>query len=75
MNINYGQGDFWLVLTNANGNLTFEKNYGGSDTDFGNAAILTSSGQIVMAGSSESSNFDVPNNQGGKDVLVIKLKN
>lgn len=72
---NYGQGDFWLALTNGEGNLTFEKNYGGSATDFGNAAILTSSGQIVMGGSSESSDFDVPNNQGGKDVLIIKLKN
>lgn len=72
---NYGQSDFWLVLANANGNLIFEKNYGGSATDFGNDAILTSSGQIVMAGSSESSDFDVPNNQGGKDVLIIKLKN
>ncbi len=72
---NYGQSDFWLVLANANGNLIFEKNYGGSSTDFGNDAILTSSGQIVLAGSSESSDFDVSNNQGGKDVLIIKLKN
>lgn len=72
---NYGQSDFWLVLANANGNLIFEKNYGGSATDFGNDAIFTSTGQIVMAGSSESSDFDVPNNQGGKDVLIIKLKN
>src|SRR5690606_6395457 len=71
---NYGQSDYWLVLTNANGNLFFEKNYGGSGTDFGNAAILSSSGQIVMAGSSESNDFDVSNNQGGKDVLIIKLK-
>lgn len=72
---NYGQSDFWLVLANGEGSLTFEKNYGGSDTDFGNDALLTTSGQIVMAGSSESSDLDVPNNQGGKDVLIIKLKN
>jgi len=72
---NYGQSDFWLVLSNSNGGIIFEKNYGGSATDFGNDAILTLSGQIVMAGSSESSDFDVPNNQGGKDVLIIKLKN
>jgi hypothetical protein len=72
---NYGQSDFWLVLANANGNLFFEKNYGGSSADFGNDAILTSSDQILIVGSSESSDFDVPNNQGGKDVLIIKLKN
>lgn len=72
---NYGQSDFWLVIADSNGNLDFEKNYGGSATDFGNGAVFTSSGHIVMAGNSESSDVDVPNNQGGKDVLIIKLKN
>ncbi len=71
---NYGQSDFWLVLVNANGNLFFEKNYGGSATDFCNDAILTPTGQIVLAGSSESTDFDVSENKGSKDVLLIKLK-
>lgn len=75
VNNNYGQSDFWLVIADELGNINFEKNYGGSATDFGNDAILSSSGQIVMVGSSESNDFDVPNNQGGKDVMIIKLKN
>lgn len=71
---NYGQSDFWLVITDETGSTTFEKNYGGSALDFGNASLLTFAGNIVLAGSTESNDFDVPNNQGSKDVLVIKLK-
>lgn len=71
---NYGQSDFWLVIANAQGEIIFEKNYGGSALDFGNASIFTSTGNIVLAGSTESNDFDIPNNQGSKDVLIIKLK-
>lgn len=71
---NYGRSDFWLVMSDATGNMTFEKNYGGSNLDFGNASLLTSTENIVLVGSTESTDFDVPNNQGAKDVLLIKLK-
>tara|TARA_R110002072_G_scaffold174802_15_gene330504 strand:+ start:10358 stop:11722 length:1365 start_codon:yes stop_codon:yes gene_type:complete len=74
VNANYGQSDFWIVITDANGNISFEKNYGGSALDFGNSSLLTSTGNIVLAGSTESNDFDVPNNKGSKDVLIIKLK-
>tara|TARA_R110000850_G_scaffold271031_2_gene404663 strand:+ start:59139 stop:60536 length:1398 start_codon:yes stop_codon:yes gene_type:complete len=72
---NYGQSDFWLVITGPTGNIIFEKNYGGSALDFGNSSLLSSTGNIILAGSTESTDFDVSNNQGSKDVLVIKLKN
>jgi hypothetical protein len=75
VNNNYGQSDYWLVLASPTGDIIFEKNYGGSALDFGNASFLTSTGNIVLAGSTESNDFDVPNNLGSKDVLIIKLKN
>lgn len=71
---NYGQSDFWLVIAGPTGEIIFEKNYGGSALDFGNASLFTTTGNIVLAGSTESTDFDVPNNQGSKDVLIIKLK-
>ncbi len=71
---NYGQSDFWLNITDANGDLIFEKNYGGSNLEFCNSGILTTNGNIVLTGSTESNDFDIPNNQGSKDVLLIKLK-
>jgi len=75
VNTNYGQSDFWMVIADPSGNIIFEKNYGGSELDFGNAALISSTGNIILAGSTESNDFDVPNNQGSKDVLIIKLKN
>ncbi len=75
VSINYGQSDYWLVIATPNGEIIFEKNYGGSALDFGNASLLATTGNIVLAGSTESNDFDVPNNQGSKDVLIIKLKN
>lgn len=71
---NYGQSDFWLNKTNANGELIFEKNYGGSNLEFCNSGIVTTTGNIILTGSTESNDFDIPNNQGSKDVLLIKLK-
>ena len=71
---NYGESDFWLVITDPSGNITFQKNYGGSNLDFGNTGLLSSSGNIILAGSSQSNDGDVQNNKGSKDVLIIKLE-
>lgn len=71
---NHGQNDFWLVMTNKNGQIIFEKNYGGSRNDFGFDAIISQQGHIVMVGSSESSDKDVSLNKGNKDVMIVKLK-
>jgi hypothetical protein len=71
---NYGESDFWVLIADASGNMTFEKNYGGSSLDFAYTGLVSSAGNIVMAGSSESSDGDIPNNKGSKDVVLIKLK-
>ena len=71
---NYGESDFLLLLTDASGNITFQKNYGGTNLDFGNTGLLTTSGNIILAGGSQSNDIDVQNNKGSKDVLIIRLK-
>lgn len=71
---NYGESDFWVLIADASGNMTFEKNYGGSSLDFAYTGLVSSAGNIVMAGSSESSDGDISNNKGSKDVVLIKLK-
>jgi len=71
---NYGMSDFWTIITDSNGNKIFEKNYGGSNLEFGNASVITTNGKIVIAGSAISNDFDVPENKGAKDALLIKLK-
>lgn len=70
---NYGQSDFWLLITDENGNIQMEKNYGGSKLEFGNSSVITLQNKVIIAGNSESDDFDVPENKGSKDALVLLL--
>lgn len=48
----FGSGgyDIWIVRTDKNGNLKWQRNYGGIDWDFGNSVTLSSDGSIVVCG-------------------------
>lgn len=71
---NNGQSDFWLYATNPSGELFWEQNIGGSGLEFANDHLLTNNNEILIVGSTESSDFDVPLNRGSKDVMIVKLK-
>ncbi|MGD9131255.1 MAG: hypothetical protein PVH73_06745 [Candidatus Bathyarchaeota archaeon] len=43
--------DFWLVKTDAEGNLEWDKTYGGSDYDYANSLVEASDGGYLLAGS------------------------
>lgn len=45
-----GQGDFWLVKTDALGNKLWNRTYGGDETDYAYSAIQTSSGGYILVG-------------------------
>lgn len=49
---NFGAGgdDIYLVKTNANGNITWTKTYGGSSADDANAVVQTTDGGYAVAG-------------------------
>jgi len=70
---NYGQSDYWLIITDAEGGIIFEKNYGGSNLEFGNDSVITLDNKVVVVGSSQSSDFDVLENKGSKDALILFL--
>ncbi len=70
---NYGQSDFWLVITDQDGSIILEKNFGGSNLEFGNDSVITQDNKVVVVGSSQSSDFDVPENKGSKDALILLL--
>lgn len=53
------KGNVYLIRTDANGNLRWERNFGGSDTDVGNSVIEAANGDIVIAG--ETRSFATPN--------------
>ena len=49
-----GQSDFWLVKTNAIGNVQWDKTYGGTGVDWPHSVIQTGDGGYAVAGTTTS---------------------
>jgi hypothetical protein len=64
--------DAWLVKLDFNGNIIWQKNYGGSGDDNINTLLTTASG-FVFAGTSSSWDFDAPGSHGYTDYWVGEL--
>lgn len=70
---NHGGTDLWLVKLDANGNKLWTKCYGGSGNDYTGTIEPTSDGGFILTGSSASSDGDIPGNNGGFDIVLLKL--
>ncbi len=70
---NYGGFDVWITKININGEIIWEKNYGGSGADLINNTIISSDDKIVFAGLSRSDDFDLEMNNGETDFWIVKL--
>ena len=70
---NNGAADIWLIKINPNGDLIWEKSFGGSSFDGGRSITKTSDNGFIIAGSSRSENGILTNNNGQNDALVIRL--
>lgn len=44
---NYGEGDYWIVKLDKNGNVQWERNFGGSEDDHIRTMALTESGYMI----------------------------
>ena len=62
-----GQGDFYMVKTDANGNKEWEKTYGDSLPEEGRYFAITNDGGYILIGKTESYGA------GGEDIYVIKI--
>ena len=71
----HGSWDFWLLKLNANGDLMWQKSYGGSGTDVGRYVGLTNDGGYILTGQTESTDGDVTDNHGDNDCWVVKTDN
>ncbi|MEO8148965.1 MAG: T9SS type A sorting domain-containing protein [Bacteroidia bacterium] len=72
---NHGYTDYWIVKLDSSGNLQWQKSLGGSIVEEANSVKETSDGGYIIAGSSNSHDFDVTcngiNNWG--EYWVVKL--
>ncbi|MCK5441770.1 MAG: hypothetical protein KAJ23_07760 [Maribacter sp.] len=69
---NNGESDVWLIKINDNGDLIWEKTYGGTQFDDARGLNTSQDGGYIIAGNSKSSDIDATSNSGENDLWVIK---
>ena len=62
-----GNGDFWLVKTDSDGNKQWDKPFGGTDRDWAHSVQQTSDGGYILAGYTNSYGA------GGNDFWLVKV--
>ena len=70
---NYGLLDYYLVKLDQNGNLLWNKTFGGSQSDWALSLIHDGHDNYFMFGNTKSNDVDVTGNNGGWDFWVLKL--
>lgn len=65
--------DGWLIKLDQDGDLEWEKNYGGNQIDFIQEVIQTPDGGYIFGGQTESSDEDISTNYGEFDIWVVKI--
>lgn len=72
----YHYGDYWLFKTDLTGNLIWQKNFGGNQTDDLKCVHRQSDGTIIMTGKSASNTNDLSNipRIGEEDIWILKVR-
>jgi len=68
-----GSYDFWIIKIASDGNLIWEKNFGGSEIDEARAITATNDGNFIIVGDTRSTDKNVSENNGAADVWVLKI--
>ncbi len=71
---NAGENDIWAIKTDKNGDIVWQKAFGGSGLDFGFDILETESGSIVLVGETASDDFPGIGYKGNTDAVMIKVK-
>lgn len=69
---NNGGADLWLIKVSTEGDLLWQKNFGGSNFDVGRAVKNTNDGGFIICGSSRSTDRDFIN-KGQNDGWILKV--
>ena len=70
---NHGDHDFWILKLNTEGNIQWQKSYGGTNEDMAKSIIPASDGGYIISGHTKSNDGDVSSNQGNADYWVVKI--
>ena len=70
-----GFQDFFILRIDSNGNLLWDKNYGGTDSDVAQSVVELVNGDIMVVGTTESDDVDITLNYGMNDIWIVKLNN
>ena len=70
---NKGSYDFWVVKSEAGGNMIWEKSFGGSEIDEARGIVSTYDGSHIIVGDTRSNEQDVSLNNGAADLWIIKI--
>jgi len=68
-----GDTDIWLICVNPDGDIVWEKTYGGRNSELSNAIISTHDGNFVVVGQTFSLNGDITESFGSWDIWVFKI--
>lgn len=71
---NNGGADLWMLKISTDGNLIWEKTFGGSSFDVARSIAKTQDNGFLISGNSRSSNADFIN-QGQNDAWILKVDN
>ena len=71
---NMGENDLWVIKTDDNGELIWQKTFGGADLDYGFDVIENKDKSVLVVGESASKDFPTLQNKGMTDLIVIKIK-
>ncbi|MBN8680501.1 MAG: T9SS type A sorting domain-containing protein [Chitinophagales bacterium] len=69
----HGLYDYWLTKLDSNGNVIWERIYGGTNDDWAQTFGFYPNGDIVIAGATRSIDGDVTQNDGIQDIWLIKV--
>ena len=70
---NKGTYDFWIIKLSSEGNLIWEKSFGGSEIDEALDITSTADGNFIVCGNTRSNNIDVSSNNGAADIWILKI--